>query len=139
VPGHHEALLGNAEWLIEQHQYAAAILLSHSAMEMYVLSAYTTLYVRAFGPLEDGWEDAVVDRSLMSRAGRATWSLMSAGHRLEGEVYKRYRKAVEQRNRVAHNAMWPGIEAARESVEAVREMIGWLELSVAPIRASLKA
>jgi hypothetical protein len=139
MAGHHGLLLDNADWLIEQHQFPPAVMLAHVAVEVYVEYAFTTLFVRAFGPLDDGWDEALPGRTFMDKASRKLWKLMT-GHEVteDKEVWRRYVKAVEYRNVLAHTGhRWPTPEQASESVGAVRAFISHLELTMEPIRAGM--
>jgi hypothetical protein len=61
------AMLQNAEWQLEQHQYAAAIILAQVAVEMTATEIFTTLIGRRIGLPVD---PAGIGRTWRSRPGR---------------------------------------------------------------------
>ncbi len=64
---YHEDLLRNAEWLHEQDQVHAALLLAHIAVEVYASYAFLYLFRRAFGELDDDWSHAMPARTFLDR------------------------------------------------------------------------
>ena len=104
------AMLGNAEWRVEQYQYAAGILLAQAAVEMAADEVFIGLVGRAFGwPAPDS-QDVVPDLSFMDKRTRTLWAMLTGRAITEpGEVWKPSHRHVERRNRVAHGQEW-GVE-----------------------------
>jgi hypothetical protein len=136
---HWELLLRSAEYLNdEQHQPTAAVLLAHAAAEMYVHWAFLTLFVRAFGPQDDDWEEALPGRTFKDKRTRVLWRLLTDNDVSKPmEVWKPYSESVELRNRTAHAGKSPTEAEARATIHAVHTFLEHLENTVRPIRALL--
>jgi hypothetical protein len=116
------AMLDNAEWQVEQHQFAAAIVLAQVAVEMAATDAFTTLFVRRFEtPVEDEVLDLVPDRSFMQKRTRTFWTWLTGSRITEpNQVWEPYRQHVQRRNGIAHGQAWGDEDSARDSVAAAR-------------------
>lgn len=121
------AMYDNARWQISKHQYAAGVLLAQVAVEMGALDAFTSLLVRAEGPVDDAILRArLPDLSFMEEETRRLWTLLTGGHRVtrpqEPPVWANYHRHVEYRNSIAHGKTW-GDTAGYASVVAAGRFI----------------
>lgn len=138
VSTYHDDLLGNAEWLHSEHQFHAALLLAHVALEVYVEDAFLDLFLLHFGELDDDWVTAVPSRTLKDKGTRVLWRLMTGDRVADNkEVWTPYSDAVEVRNRVAHAGKWPTAEEAQASIDAVRAFIAEREKVMMDVRARI--
>ena len=124
LPGFPVMMLANAEAQVNDHQYAAGILLAQAAVEMAAYDAFIALIGQKVMLPVDPVLDLVPDLSFMDKRTRDFWHHLTNRKITEPkEVWKPYHEHVERRNLVAHGQMWGdqnGGQDARDSVAAAK-------------------
>jgi hypothetical protein len=113
--------------VIGDQQYAAAILLAQSAVEMATAEAFADLVARKIVDPPEPVLDLLPDLSFMDKRTRKFWEHLTGRKITEpNQVWQSYKEHVERRNRVAHGREWGdgnGGQDARDSVAAARAFI----------------